>query len=147
MHGHSSAEFTLCDMMLQGTVWGPCLWNVFYGDVVIPTRRCGFDQVLFANDLNAFRTYDNDVSLNFLVDQLQRCQREVHLWGKANGVSFEASKERFHVLSHVHFYGDPFRLLGITFDLQFSMCDAVSECVHECHWRLSSVLRARRYFF
>ena len=113
---------------------------------LVPTRRCGFDQVLFADDLNVFRTYDNDVSLNFLMVQLQHCQREVHLWGKADGESFERSKESFHVLSHVHFYGDPFRLLGMIFDLQFSMCVGVSECVHECHWRLSNVLCARRYF-
>jgi len=146
VHGQTSDEFDLSDMTFQGTVWGPCLWNGFFADIVFPTRRCAFEEVIFADDLNAFRSFDNSVPLEFLLEQLKRCQDEVHLWGIANGVTFEQRKESFHVLSHVHFHGSPFRLLGVTFDLQLTMSDAIFECTHECHWRLSSILRARRYF-
>ena len=68
------------------------------------------------------------------------------MWGQANGVTFEQSKESFHVLSHCQPFGPSFRLLGVTIDPQLTMFEAISECTQECHWRLSSILRARRYF-
>ena len=37
-------------------------------------------------------------------------------------------------------------LLGVTVDVQLTMTDAISECTQECHWRLSSILRARWCF-
>ena len=50
------------------------------------------------------------------------------------------------MLSHTHHYGSSFRLLGVTIDRQLIMYEAISECTHECHWRLSAILRTRRYF-
>ena len=40
----------------------------------------------------------------------------------------------------------PFELLGVLFDVQLTMGEAVAECASEAHWRLSAVLRTRRYF-
>ena len=30
--GEASEEFELANMVVQGTVWGPPLWNLFYED-------------------------------------------------------------------------------------------------------------------
>ena len=40
--GEQSREFTLSNMVFQGTVWGPYLWNTFFGDSVFAIQSCGF---------------------------------------------------------------------------------------------------------
>ena len=77
---------------------------------------------------------------------MERCQAELHKWGSANQVIFESTKESFHILLHTDFHGSSFKLLGVTFDLQLSMGDAVHECAIEAYWRLSSLLHCRRFF-
>ena len=67
-------------------------------------------------------------------------------WGAANCVTFDSGKESFHILSHDDSFGNSFRLLGVTFDLQLRMDTAVHECCTEAHWRLSALLRSRRFF-
>ena len=146
VHGHTSSEFSLCNMTFQGTVWGPWLWNAFFADVVFPCRTCAFEEIIFADDLNCFRCFDNNMDINFVLGQLSRVQAEVHKWGSANGVTFESSKESFHVLSRTYSHGESFRILGVTIDTQLIMSEAISECAQECHWRLSALLRTRRYF-
>ena len=42
--------------------------------------------------------------------------------------------------------GESFRLLGIIFDLQLTMEEAIGECSIQAHWRLSSLLRSKRFF-
>ena len=74
------------------------------------------------------------------------CQAEVHKWGRANRVTFDASKESFHVISRVHPYGDNFKLLGISFDAKLLMHDAVHQCAVEASWRLTALLRTRRFY-
>ena len=79
-------------------------------------------------------------------EERQPCWRTLgglHEWGAANSVTFEASKESFHILSHTQAYGESFRLLGVTFDVQLYMGEAVHECTVEAHWRLSALLRSR----
>ena len=101
---------------------------------------------MYADDLNAYREFDNSVSNDFILVQNRRCQFELHEWRKANAVTFEPSKESFHILSHTQSYGNSFRLLGITLDVRLNMDEAVHECSVEGHWRLSSLLRSRRFF-
>ena len=50
------------------------------------------------------------------------------------------------MLSHTHHYGSSFKLLGVLFDVQLTMGEAVAECASEAHWRLSAILRTRRFF-
>ena len=77
-------------------------------------------------------------------------QQELHRWGDANQVSFDAGKESFHILSRLYKDRGPdggnFRLLGICFDPKLLMGDAVHECVGVCHWKLQGILRARRFY-
>ena len=86
------------------------------------------------------------MDLLFVLEQLARVQKEIHKWGSANGVTFEGSKESFHVVSRNHHHGESFRVLGVTFNTQLIMSNAIGECAQECHWQLTAILRARRYF-
>ena len=146
LQGASSDEFCMDNMTFQGTVWGASLWNTYFSDSTLATRRCGFVEIVFADDLNAFRKFRNNIDNATILAQLTRCQKELHDWGSANMVTFESSKESFHILSHTDFHGSTFKLLGVTFDSQLIMSTAVQECATEGHWRLSSLLHCRRFF-
>ena len=53
--GASSSEIHMLNMVYQGTVWGPPLWNCFYADARKPIATKGFTEVIFADDLNAVK--------------------------------------------------------------------------------------------
>ena len=78
VEGVCSESFSLKDMTFQGTVWGPALWNLYFADAPLAMRRCGFKEVVFADDLNAFREFPNSTSNDFVLAQLRRCQYELH---------------------------------------------------------------------
>ena len=77
---------------------------------------------------------------------IKTCQDELHRWGDANQVAFDAGKESEHVLS----LSDPascgFLLLGIEFDGVLAMVDAVDRVVTEAGWKLRTLLRTRRFY-
>ena len=62
VQGSVSDPVSMDNMVYQGTVLGPILWNVYYGDSCMAVRACGFEEVLFADDLNAFKEIDNTIS-------------------------------------------------------------------------------------
>ena len=72
--GSCSREFLLSDMVFQGTVWGPYLWNLFFGDSVLAVQSSGFICVIYADDLNNFKCYDLSVSNVFVRADLLDCQ-------------------------------------------------------------------------
>ena len=100
-------------------------------------------------DLNAFKVYDRDTFDHIYAD-LKNVQKNLHYWGHANQVTFDAGKESFHILSRLYLDrgpdGENFRLLGICFDPKFLMGDAAHECVAACHWKMQGILRARRFY-
>ena len=55
--GESSFEFWLREMVYQGTVWGPPLWNIHFSDARQAIRASGFEEVVFADDLNAYKSF------------------------------------------------------------------------------------------
>ena len=132
-------------MVFQGTVWGPMLWNVFYGDASKAIRSKSFTEIVFADDLNAFRRYESKVPTDTILKEMGECQSELHDWGKANQVTFDASKESQHILSRKSPYGDPFNLLGIRFDCKLLMTDTVLELAKDCRWKLNAILRTQRF--
>ena len=163
--GKTSEGMCLYDMVFQGTVWGPVLWNVFFADAKEAIRKSGFEEVIYADDLNAFRVYDRrrpthdapttDAALlpagdagalpNDVRRDLQKCQTELHTWGLANSVSFDAARESSHLLSLATPTTGAFRLLGATYDARLTMKTCVDELVHDASWKVTSVLRGRTY--
>ena len=55
--GESSDEFSLENMVFQGTVLGPPLWNIFYEDAKDAIREIMFEESVYADDLNAYRVF------------------------------------------------------------------------------------------
>ena len=86
-------------MLFQGTVWGPNFCNVFYEEARLAIQQYQYTEIVYADDLNAYRVFGSTVpncSDNVSMDS---CQAELHKWGDANQVAFDASKENKHVLS------------------------------------------------
>ena len=50
--GSFSDSFSLHNMVFQGTVLGPLLWNICYADSSVAVQACSFTEAVFADDLN-----------------------------------------------------------------------------------------------
>jgi hypothetical protein len=144
--GESSKEMILNNMVFQGTVTGPTLRNVFFEDAHHAINACFYKEVVFADDLNAYRTFPSATSNSNIMESLQNCQQELHKWGAANQVAFDASKDSQHVLSLSDPAGESFKLLGVPFDMELSMAAAVSDIVSAAGWKFRTLLRTRRFY-
>ena len=88
---HSQFE----NMMYQGTVWGHWLWNLFYEDARLALLVHNFIEVVFADDLNAFRAFPSNTPNTNLMEANKACQTELHAWGRANQLEFDLKSNRF----------------------------------------------------
>jgi hypothetical protein len=86
-------------MVFQGTVSGPDLWNLFFEDARQAIMECFFREVIFADDLNAYRIFSSITDNATIKNSLHNVQDELHKWGEANQVSFDSAKESQHVVS------------------------------------------------
>ena len=143
--GTYSALMALKDMVFQGTVWGPVLWNVFYQDARKPVRDAGFTEEVYADDLNAYKSFPLSVANSTALKEGKNCQAKLHKWGSANHVSFDPKKESFHVLARAGGEGGNTELLGVNFDTALTMADAVRDTVVEVGWKLRTLRRSARY--
>ena len=143
--GEHSLAVLLCDMVFQGTVWGPPLWNSFYEDARRPVREAGFTELVFADDLNAHKSFATTVANDQVLAEGRRCQEKLHTWGRANQVCFDSSKESFHVLARTKGQGGNWEQLGVTFDTELTMEDAVRSTVETVGWKLRTLLRSARF--
>ena len=145
VEGSMSHELLLDNMVFQGTVWGPMLWLVFYADSAEPILRLDFTGIVFADDHNAFRVYSASARQDEILADMDACQWELHQWGKANQVSFDAGKESKHILSRSQLYGESFKLLGVQFDTKLTMTESVFNLAKDCRWKLKAILRTCKY--
>ena len=147
--GDSSALERLANSVFQGTVLGPPLWNTFLADSRRPLNKRGFSDTTFADDLNAWKAFRlNRLAANpheAPLQELREVQAELHLWGAANRVEFDAGKESFHILHRRLHYGENFKVLGCVFDSQLLMHAAARHVATEAGWRLKVLLRSKRY--
>ena len=95
----ASETFELANMIFQGTVWGPDLWNTFYEDAQIAVIEMSFSEVIYADDLNAYRVSPSTTPNSKAFESGKLCQKELHDWRRANQVTFDPGKESFHILS------------------------------------------------
>ena len=97
-------------------MWGPTLWNTYYADANVAIQKQSFEEIIFADDLNAFRSYPSEVADETILQDMSACQQELHAWGRANQVEFDPAKESIHILSRRRPVGDSFKMLGVQFD-------------------------------
>ena len=96
--GAASLPEPLTNSVYQGTVLGPPLWNCYYEDARWPVNAEGFTETVFADDLQAYKAFKEDVGDAELHAQMGACQSSLHAWGRANQVAFDAAKESFHII-------------------------------------------------
>ena len=146
--GRSAGAEPLCDSVFQGTVLGSPLWNVYYFDARKAVNDLGFLETVFADDFNCWRVFKRErVPADLRAEiALRGAQKELHLWGKANQVLFDPSKESFHLLHRTLYAGEDFKILGVLFDPQLLMHAACRHVATEAGWRLQKLLKSRRYF-
>ena len=143
--GQESDSMTLENMVFHGTVWGPPLWNSFYADSRRPIRMSDFSEIIFADDLNAWRKYDAATTHQTMIKAMTGCQEELHKWGQANQVSFDKDKEGMFILNRKNPHGENFNLLGISFDCKLVMSSTVEELAKTCRWKTKALLRTSRF--
>ena len=144
--GSFSDCFPLSNMVFQGTVLGPPLWNVFYNDASQAIVQAGFTETKFADDLNCFKVVGGGCGDSYVLGLLQKCQKSLHEWGVANQVVFEPSKETTHILDHYSPVGNSFKILSVMFDTRLGMYEAIHHLCAEAGWRLKTLLRTRRFY-
>ena len=144
--GEHSEVLLLANMVFQGTVLGPSFWNVYYADAKAAVNAKGFQELVYADDLNCWKAFDRATPNNEVLAAAAECQDELHKWGASNRVVFDPAKESVHVVSTTHPEGGNFAILGVKFDPKLVMQDAVTDLVTDCRWKLQQLLRGRRYF-
>ena len=60
--GSFSSDFVLQNMVFQGTVSGPSLWNIYFADVHEPAERNGARERRFAYDLTVSKAYPGSIT-------------------------------------------------------------------------------------
>ena len=136
----------LSNVVFQGTVTGPMLWNLFFEDARKALNEYLFEEAAYADDLNGYRIFASATSDESIESSIKLCQLELHEWGRANQVTFDPAKESWHILSLTNAVGENFKTLGINFDGALTMADAVAEVVTEAGWKLRTLSRTRRYY-
>ena len=58
-----SDKMVLKNMVFQGTVLGPSLWNMFYEDARRAIHETGFEEIVYADDLNRFKEFEHNASV------------------------------------------------------------------------------------
>ena len=144
--GACSRQMLLKHMLFQGTVLGPTLWNLFFEDARLALNEWMFSEVIYADDLNAFRIFGNAVGVDAMQKSMDNCQQELHAWGAANQVLFDGAKESKHILSLSRPVGGSFKMLGVVFDDTLTMESAISELVAGAGWKLRTLQRTQRYY-
>ena len=81
-----------------------------------------------------------------MINSAQQCQDKLHKCGTANQVEFEPEKETMSIISRYTGYGPGFQLLGVYFDTKLNMQEAISKLHCAANWKLTRILRSRRYY-
>ena len=106
MGGKFSRDMKKHNMVDQGTVLGPPLWNIHDAVTASAVKLHRFLKILFADDLNCFKDFGLSIPNSELHAEMRQGQGKLHKWGRANQVSFDPSKESMHVLA-LHGEEDP----------------------------------------
>ena len=143
--GTCSQKKVLQNMVYQGTVWGPPLWNVYFNDARKPVEEEGLRSTFFADDLSCYRDYAKELRNEAVKEDLEACQRTLHCWGAANQVVFDASKETMHVLHRKEPEGDSFKTLGVHWGTKLNMDLQCREVAQRAGWKLRTLLKTSQF--
>ena len=83
---------------------GSKLWNLYLEDPARTIDERTFEEVVYADDLNAYKIVPSKTPLDKCMETIDRVHLELHRWGVAK-------KESNHVLSLTNAFGPDFKLL------------------------------------
>jgi len=146
VEGESSDDFEIANTVFQGTVLGPCLWNVFFSDVQTPASSTGGQENLFADDLSVFKQFDRNSSNDDILRDMHVTRARVHKWGRTNRVSFDPAKEHLVILHPIDGTNETFKFLGCVFDPKLVMNQAVDKILSHIRPKVKAILRTRQYY-
>ena len=72
-----SEAFARNNMVYQGTVLGPPLWNTHYADSAVAVAAAAFEELVYADDLNAYRPFPAAMDDSVLFDGMEQCQKKL----------------------------------------------------------------------
>ena len=90
----------------------------------------------FTNDVNAYKAFELNALNEDLFVARRKGQSEVHVWCKANQVSFVSNNESMHLFALIGGESPNFKLLGVPVDTALNMKDAVVEIVGAATWKI-----------
>ena len=93
----------LANSVFQGTALGRPLWNEHFSTAKQAIRKAGFNESIYADDLNAFRVFPRNTNFAEICRETEKCQQELHHWGAGNRVVFDPQKECKHVIGRISF--------------------------------------------
>ena len=146
VNGDFSDAFELSNMVYQGTVLGPVLWNVFFSDISSVMAKIHGTEAKFADDLNVYKLYCAKTSNDDIMQELYDCQKLTHEWGVEHRVAFDRTKEEFTIIHRKQGQGEPFRLLGPVIDHALIMSEAIDKLVGKCRPKIKAILRTTRHY-
>ena len=143
VEGALSEVMFLANMVFQGTVLGPSLWNAFFADVAqyVPSGNQRIN--LFADDLTVMCHRAHHVADDIIMDELREIQTRTHEWGVRNQVEFDPSKKHLKVLHPSRGVGDDFKMLGTLFDTALSMKPCLESVLDRTRPKIRALLRLK----
>ena len=146
VEGVCSRKERLTNMVFQGTVLGPPLWNTFFADASPVVQKSGFRDTVFADDLNCDKVFTSSTSNVEVFEDLKTCQNNLHKWGASNQVTFDSKKESFHVLHRRFSVGKDFQVLGVMWDTKLLMDVECEDVGSRANQKLTALLRCKRFY-
>lgn len=73
-----SEEAVYENTVFQVIMLGPPLWNLFFQDARRATQEAAFEEVLYADDLNAFKVFDKSLGNDEILEACKLCRANLH---------------------------------------------------------------------
>ena len=92
--GQRSDKMLLKNMVFQGTVLGPTLWNLVYENARRAIHEAGNVETVYADDLNGFKEFEHNASVDSVMAEDRKCQSEPHNWSRLGTRSRSTQRRR-----------------------------------------------------
>ena len=146
VEGAFSTSMHMCDMVFQGTVLGPPLWNSFFADVIHHVPEGQQEINLFADDLTVMTSVSQNHSNDLLLETLSEIQVRTHAWGARNQVEFDPGKEYFKIIHPALGQGEDWKLLGTLLDSRLSMKPCIEMLLSKLRPKIRALCRLQHMY-
>ena len=143
VEGVLSECMMLTDMVYQGTVLGPTLWNAFFSDIATYVPEDGQHCQIFADDLKVDASCPEAMSSDVLRANLNEAQHRAHEWGEKNRITFDPTKESIRIIHPNQGDAEEFVLLGTLFDCQLTMLPCIDSLLKTLRPKVRAIVKLK----